>query len=102
MKKKRHIITIAKAKMLAKQFDIDTTVVPLADWHFGLNIEMEHGKVHAKTNVTHDDATLTAKIALAHLFEYPDYYKRLRKMEAQAEKYWSKRTKKSPISSLGS
>lgn len=40
----------------------------------GLNIESEHGSISPKTNVTNDDIFLTAKIALAHLNEYPNYY----------------------------
>ena len=40
----------------------------------GINIEMEHGKVNEKTNVTDDNLILTAKIALAHLNEFPNYY----------------------------
>ena len=40
----------------------------------GINIESEHGKVNAMTNVTNDDLITTAKIALAHLNEFPNYY----------------------------
>ena len=40
----------------------------------GINIELEHGKVNKETNVTEDDLLLTAKIALAHLNEFPNYY----------------------------
>ncbi len=40
----------------------------------GLNIELEHGKVNPMTNVTNNDLILTAKIALAHLNEFPNYY----------------------------
>lgn len=40
----------------------------------GINIELEHGKTNPKTNVTNDDLISTAKIALAHLNEYPNYY----------------------------
>lgn len=40
----------------------------------GINIELEHGHVNAKTDVTNDDLILTAKIALAHLNEFPNYY----------------------------
>lgn len=40
----------------------------------GINIELEHGLVNPKTNVTNDDLITTAKIALAHLNEYPNYY----------------------------
>ena len=35
---------------------------------------MEHGLVNPLTNVTNDNLLLTAKIALAHLNEFPNYY----------------------------
>jgi hypothetical protein len=35
--------------------------------------------------VTGDDPVTTGKIALAHLNEFPDYYTRLARMEADAE-----------------
>jgi hypothetical protein len=53
-------------------------------FHAGLNVEAEHGKVDPETNVTDDDPVTTGKIALAHLNEIPDYYSRLTKMEADA------------------
>ncbi len=40
----------------------------------GINIELEHGTIDPKTNVTNDDLITTAKIALAHLNEFPNYY----------------------------
>lgn len=40
----------------------------------GINIELEHGTINPKTNVTNDDLITTAKIALAHLNEFPNYY----------------------------
>lgn len=40
----------------------------------GMNIELEHGLTNTKTNVTNNDIIKTAKIALAHLNEYPNYY----------------------------
>ena len=40
----------------------------------GINIELEHGTINKCTNVTNDNLLLTAKIALAHLNEYPNYY----------------------------
>ncbi len=42
----------------------------------GINIELEHGTINPKTNVTNDDLIITAKIALAHLNEFPNYYNR--------------------------
>ena len=40
----------------------------------GLNIEREHGRVNFDTNVTDDNLVKTAKIALAHLNEFSNYY----------------------------
>ena len=40
----------------------------------GMNIESEHGTISPKTNVTNDNIITTAKIALAHLNEFPNYY----------------------------
>jgi hypothetical protein len=51
----------------------------------GLHVELEHGRQDPSTDVTHDDPITTGKIALSHLNEYPDYYTRLAKMEAEAE-----------------
>ena len=36
--------------------------------------------------MTGDDPITTGKIALAHLKEFPDYYTRLERMEAEAER----------------
>ena len=57
----------------------------------GLEVELEHGRKDPTTNVTDDDEVTTGKIARAHLNEFPDYYTRLAEMEAEAERYWSKR-----------
>ena len=49
-----------------------------------MNVELEHGRRDPRTNVTDDDPVVTAKIALAHLNEFPDYYSRLEQMEREA------------------
>ena len=46
----------------------------LEDFLEGINIELEHGTINPKTNVTNDNLITTAKIALAHLNELPNYY----------------------------
>lgn len=50
----------------------------------GLCSELQHGRVDPDTDVTGDNLVVTAKIALAHLNEIPDYYSRLAAMEAEA------------------
>jgi hypothetical protein len=47
----------------------------------GMGIELEHGTRDPRTDVTHDDPVMTAKIALAHLHEMADYYTRLARIE---------------------
>lgn len=94
-------ISFENAYLLAKEFNLNLNVIPIKWWCKALQVELEHGKgldpLHSKTNVTNDDLRLTAKIALAHLLEYPDYYQRLDKMEKEAEEYWKLRKKPSVI-----
>lgn len=53
---------------------IDFTNFNVEEFLDGINIELEHGLVDLKTNVTNDNLIPTAKIALAHLNEYSNYY----------------------------
>ena len=55
------------------------------EFYMGINVELEHGTVDPATNVTNDDPTITAKIALAHLNELPNYYTLLEEMEEEGE-----------------
>jgi hypothetical protein len=56
----------------------------------GVNTELEHGRKYNLTNVTADEPITTGKIALAHLNEFSDYYKRLEALEEEAKAYWNK------------
>lgn len=58
------------AEILGIKFD-KFSIEEFAD---GINIELEHGLVDKNTNVTNNDLIKTAKIALAHLNEFPNYY----------------------------
>lgn len=58
------------AKCLGVSFEQFT----LEEFLEGINIELEHGTINPLTNVTNDDLIITAKIALAHLNEFPNYY----------------------------
>ena len=65
--------------------DWDGSRFSLEQFRMGMDVELEHGTRDPETNVTGDDVIMTAKIARAHLNEFPDYYTRLAKMEAEAE-----------------
>ena len=69
--------------------DWDTSRFDVEQLRMGMDVELEHGKQDLDTNVTDDDITVTAKIARAHLNEFPDYYSRLAVMEAEADAYWA-------------
>ena len=59
---------------VAKYLGIDFTKFSLTDFITGINIELEHGLVNPLTNVTNNNLLMPAKIALAHLNEFPNYY----------------------------
>lgn len=59
---------------IAKYLNIDFSKFPFEDFKRGIGIELEYGMENMNTNVTNDDLLKTAKIALAHLNEFPNYY----------------------------
>ena len=79
--------TPGEARAAGERIGIDWGSAPfdLEQFRMGMDVELEHGARDPQTNVTDDDVIMTAKIARAHLNEFPDYYTRLAKMEAQAE-----------------
>ncbi len=80
-----------EARQFGEEIGIDWSTSPFDVDQFrrGMNVELEHGARDLRTNVTDDDAHVTAKIALAHLHEFPDYYTRLEQMEEAARLHWS-------------
>lgn len=70
----------------AQLIGVDFDKIVRDEFMAGVKVEMEHGTVSPETNVTDDDLVKTAKIALAHLNEIPDYYTRLAQMEAEGKK----------------
>ena len=69
--------------------NIDFNKFSIDEFLDGLNVELEHGKINSKTNVTDDDLIKTAKIALAHLNEFPNYYNKeygIKKFENELKK----------------
>ena len=83
--------TVEQARAAGERIGIEwsTSAFDVDEFRIGMDVELEHGTRTAATNVTDDDVTVTAKIARAHLNEFPDYYSRLAVMEAQARAYWS-------------
>lgn len=89
-------ITIKHVDYFVKhvKLDLRTEKFSKNDLKKGMIVELEHGTISSETNVTNNNIVKTGKIALAHLREFPDYYKRLRELEKTADKYWKNKSKK--------
>ncbi len=85
--------TIEEAEELGGQLGVNWSNFNAGQFQVGLEVELEHGMVNPETNITNDNLIMTAKIVLAHLNEFPDYYERLEKMEKEADDFWSNKNK---------
>ncbi len=94
MTEKAHF-TAEEARSAGEQIGINWTTsrFDVEQFRMGMDVELEHGTRDLETNVSDDDVVVTAKIARAHLSEFPDYYTRLSVMEAEAEAYWDAQSK---------
>ena len=83
----RTTFTAEEARRFGAEIGIDWETAPfdVEQFRAGMDVELEHGLHDLLTNVTDDDPLVTAKIALAHLNEFPDYYDRLERMEKEAK-----------------
>ena len=90
MTSKQHF-TAEEARAAGERIGVDwrTSRFDVEQFRMGMDVELEHGTQDVGTNVTDDDVDVTAKIARAHLNEFPDYYSRLAVMESEAEAYWA-------------
>ena len=68
------MFNIEDAIYISNKLGITFDKFSIDDFLTGLNIELEHGKENMNTDVTDNDLIKTAKIALAHLNEFPNYY----------------------------
>jgi hypothetical protein len=62
------------------------------EFHRGLAVELEHGLKFKDANVTNNHPLVTGKIVLAHLKEFPEYYKRLAVLELEGDLHKALRT----------
>ena len=88
MSESRTSFTAEEARRVGEEIGIDWSSAPfdVEQFRMGMDVELEHGLHDGATNVSDDDPVVTGKIALAHLNEFPDYYTRLERMEAEAER----------------
>ncbi len=89
MAAKAHFST-DEAQRIGDALGITWQTFDVEQFRMGMEVELEHGLRDPETNVTGNDPLLTGKVAWAHLKEFPDYYTRLKQMEAEADAFWGK------------
>jgi Mn-dependent DtxR family transcriptional regulator len=87
----RKTFTTEEARQFGREIGVDWDTAPfdVEQLRMGMDVELEHGLHDELTNVSDDDPHVTAKIALAHLNEFADYYTRLERMEEEAKRDWA-------------
>ena len=88
----RTTLTVDEARDVGESIGIDWASAPfdVEQFRMGMDVELEHGRHDLSTNVTDNDPIATAKIARAHLNDFPDYYTRLAAMETEAKRAHSR------------
>jgi len=69
-------------KRIAKKNNIDISKFDIKELVMGMEVELEHGSLNSKTDITGDDPEATFKIVMAHMNESPNYYSKLKKVES--------------------
>jgi hypothetical protein len=85
--------SIEEARRVGDAIGVDWNRFDLEQFRAGMDVEFEHGSHDPQTDVTGDDPTMTGKIVLAHMKEFPDYYERLERIEAEAERHWAEQAR---------
>jgi len=88
------VISKKVAERIGKKLYIDFDEIPLSQFHEGMQVELEHGLIDKKTNVTNNSLIKTGKIALTHLKESNRYYAKLKIMEKGLKNAKSRSNKK--------
>ena len=84
-KMKKPGVTTLEAGKILRQMDTRGLKVELEQFRSGLEVELEHGLMFKKYNVTNNHPMLTGKIVMAHFMESLDYYRRLEVAELEGD-----------------
>lgn len=78
-------VTLEQATRAGNRLGVNWDVISPRTLQKGMKVEREH------TDITHNNLTMCARIALAHLSEFPDYYEALEVMERKLKRRWKGR-----------
>ena len=91
MKSKPRTLTKDRILKAAQEIGFNVNVLPYKTLKRAMQIELEHGLVDPRTNVTNNDLVATLKIVAAHLREGLEYYDLLIDLEKTLENNRRKR-----------
>ncbi len=84
-KKKKARVKLAEARKVLKHLNKGGMKIDPEQFRAGLEVELEHGTMFPRYNVTNTHPILTGKIVLAHFMEMLDYYQRLEVAELEGD-----------------
>ena len=84
-KLKKPGVSLKEAKIILPHVNTEKLKISPEDFRAGLEVELEHGTMFKRLNVTNNHPILTGKIVMAHFMEMLDYYKRLQVAEAEGD-----------------
>jgi len=84
-KLKKPTITRRESDIVLKHVNTRKMKLDPAQFHAGLEVELEHGTMFKEYNVTNNHPILTGRIVMAHFMEMLDYYRRLEVAELEGD-----------------
>lgn len=78
--------TLKETTTIGNQIGIDWVKHDPEQFRIGLEVELERGKISLASNANDSELMSTARIAMAHLNEFADYYDRLVRMKNRLKK----------------
>jgi len=84
-KLKKPEVTLKEAKIILPHVNTENLKISPENFRLGLEVELEHGTMFKRLNVTNNHPILTGKIVMAHFMEMLDYYKRLEVAEVEGD-----------------
>ena len=89
--KKRKQISSEEAQRIGESLHLDWDHIDLEQFRQGLMGEVDQANMDPATGRTYDNVLLSGKLVVAHMQEFPDYFTRLEKLKAEADRHRAQR-----------
>jgi len=89
--KKRKQISSEEAQRIGESLHLDWDHIDLEQFRQGLMGEVDQANMDPETGRTYDSVLLSGKLVAAHMQEFPDYFTRLAKLKAEADRHRTQR-----------